>query len=68
LIDVLAEEPVPVVICAHRENLPMFLDWACTRLGAKVPDGSPLAKGDFWVLHIGAGTVVGAERHRPPAD
>jgi 8-oxo-dGTP pyrophosphatase MutT (NUDIX family)/phosphohistidine phosphatase SixA len=67
LIEDLAEEPVPVVICAHRENLPMFLDWECARLGAKVPDGPPLAKGDFWVLHIGAGTVVSAERHRPPA-
>jgi 8-oxo-dGTP pyrophosphatase MutT (NUDIX family)/phosphohistidine phosphatase SixA len=68
VIEDLAEAPVPVVICAHRENLPMFLDWVCTRLGAKVPDGSPLAKGDFWVLHIGAGTVVCAERHRPAAD
>ncbi len=53
----------PVVICAHRENLPSLLGWACERLGAPVPHGPPLPKGAFWVLHIGAGRLVSAEQH-----
>jgi 8-oxo-dGTP diphosphatase len=65
LIDELVESGTPAVVCAHRENIPLFLEWACTRLGRKVPDGPPLAKADFWVLHIGGGTVVSAERHHP---
>ena len=32
----------PVVICAHRENLPSLLAWACEKLRAPVPDGAPL--------------------------
>jgi 8-oxo-(d)GTP phosphatase len=58
----------PTVICVHRENLPILLDWACARLGAKPPEGPPLPKGGFWVLHIGGGTVVSVERHRPQPD
>lgn len=53
----------PVVICAHRENLPSLLGWACERLGAPVPHGPPLPKGAFWVLHVGAGKLVSAEQH-----
>jgi 8-oxo-dGTP diphosphatase len=66
-IEDLVGDPVPAVICAHRENLPVLLDWVCARLGAKVPDGPPLQKSAFWVLHIGGGTVAAAERHHPPA-
>ena len=58
----------PAVICTHREYLPRLLDWACARLEAKVPDGPQLAKGCFWALHTGGGTVVSAERHCPSAD
>jgi 8-oxo-dGTP pyrophosphatase MutT (NUDIX family)/phosphohistidine phosphatase SixA len=64
-IEALIDGQMPAVICVHRENLPMLLDWACARLGAKVPDGPPLHKGSFWVLHIGAGTLASAERHHP---
>ena len=53
----------PVVICAHRENLPSLLTWACEELGAPVPRGPALPKGAFWVLHAGAGRLVSAERH-----
>jgi 8-oxo-(d)GTP phosphatase len=53
----------PVVICAHRENLPSLLTWACQELGAPVPHGPPLPKGAFWVLHMGAGRLVAAEQH-----
>jgi 8-oxo-dGTP diphosphatase len=66
-IEELAEAAAPAVICAHRENLPLLLAWACARLAAKAPDGPPLAKGGCWVLHIGDGMVVSTERHHPSA-
>ena len=45
----------PVVICAHRENLPAMLRWVCESLGAPVPAGPPLRKGAFWALHVAGG-------------
>lgn len=54
----------PVVMCAHRENLPSLLAWACRALGAEVPAGQPLPKGGFWVLHTAAGRLAAAERHQ----
>jgi 8-oxo-dGTP diphosphatase len=65
LIEELVSGPVSAVACAHGENLPMLLDWACAWLGAKVPDSPRLAKGAFWVLHFGRGTAVSAERYQP---
>lgn len=53
----------PVVICAHRENLPVMLAAACDWLGAPVPAGPPLPKGGFWILHVAAGTLIAAEQH-----
>lgn len=61
----------PVVICAHRETLPVLLTAVCDDLGAEVPEGPPLRKGGFWVLHRAAGgmaggaRLAGAERHHP---
>jgi 8-oxo-(d)GTP phosphatase len=55
----------PVVICAHRENLPTLMSAACAQLGAGSPDEPPLRKGEFLVLHRTAGGLAGAERHRP---
>lgn len=55
----------PAVICAHRETLPVLLEEACAVLGAKPPDGEPLPRAGFWVLHIGWSTLAGAERHCP---
>jgi 8-oxo-dGTP pyrophosphatase MutT (NUDIX family)/phosphohistidine phosphatase SixA len=55
----------PVVICAHRENLPLLLAAACDRLGAAVPAGRGLRKGGFWVLHGAGGQLAGTERHHP---
>ncbi len=55
----------PVVICAHRENLPLLLTAICDQLGAGVPAGRPLRKGGFWVLHQAAGELAGSERHHP---
>lgn len=53
----------PAVICAHRENLPLLLGWACARLGSQTPDGPPLGHGAFWVLHISRGMLASAEQH-----
>jgi 8-oxo-dGTP diphosphatase len=58
----------PVVICAHRENLPILLDAACAALRARSPAGKPLRKGEFAVLHRAAGTLVAFERYDPDGD
>jgi 8-oxo-(d)GTP phosphatase len=58
----------PAVICAHRENMPLLLEQACRQLGAEVPEGPPLRKGEFWVLHRADGELVAAERHHPDVD
>jgi 8-oxo-dGTP pyrophosphatase MutT (NUDIX family)/phosphohistidine phosphatase SixA len=55
----------PVILCAHRENLPGLLAAACARLGAEVPAVRPLRKGAWWVLHAAAGRLAGAEQHAP---
>ncbi|HMH94565.1 MAG TPA: NUDIX hydrolase [Streptosporangiaceae bacterium] len=62
----LATEDGPVVVCAHRENLPLLLAAVCVRLGTRPPGGRALRKGRFWVLHVAEGGVLaGAERHHP---
>jgi 8-oxo-(d)GTP phosphatase len=61
----LAADNRPVVICAHRENLPSLLDAACTALGAPHPDFGPLRKCEFAVLHRTGGTFVALERYHP---
>jgi 8-oxo-(d)GTP phosphatase len=59
----------PVVICAHRQNLPWLLACACAALGAPVPGGPPLRKGAFWVLQASEGRLASAEQHQAgPAD
>jgi phosphohistidine phosphatase SixA len=65
LIEELVTGPVAAVACAHGENLPVLLGWACARLGTKTPDSPRLAKGAFWVLHIAAATAVSTERYQP---
>src|SRR5262249_34415538 len=42
----------PVVICAHRQNLPWLLAQVCAVISAAVPDGPPLPRGAFWVLQV----------------
>lgn len=54
----------PVVVCAHRENMPSLLGSACEALGAARPAGPRLPKGGFWVLHTASGRLAAAERHR----
>lgn len=59
----LAADGQPVVLCAHRENLPVLIGAACDQLGGPPPDGPPLRKSEFLVLHTAAGKLVTAERH-----
>jgi 8-oxo-dGTP pyrophosphatase MutT (NUDIX family)/phosphohistidine phosphatase SixA len=53
----------PTVICAHRENIPPLLAAASAALGAEPPDGPPLRKAGFWVLHSADGAVIATEQH-----
>jgi 8-oxo-(d)GTP phosphatase len=57
----------PAVICAHRENIPLLLSAACEHLGTQAPQGRPLRKSEFWVLHHASGRLAAAERHHPEA-
>ena len=61
----LATADLPVIICAHRENLSVLLDAACAELGAESPAGRPLRKGEFLVLHRAGGKLAAVERHHP---
>jgi 8-oxo-dGTP diphosphatase len=58
----------PVVICAHRENLPVLLAAACAELGAAPPPDKPLHKGEFLVLHRAGGRLAAVERHHPERE
>jgi 8-oxo-(d)GTP phosphatase len=62
---VLAAADKPVVVCAHRENMPFLLDAACTELGADCPLVKPLRKGEFLVLHRADGKLAAIERYHP---
>ncbi|MGH3276655.1 MAG: NUDIX hydrolase [Streptosporangiaceae bacterium] len=62
----LACEGRAVVVCAHRENLPLLLAAACARLDAQPPAGPPLRKARFLVLHVTPdGILASTERHGP---
>lgn len=64
----LAAAAEPVIICAHRENLPVLLAAACGVLGAEPPAEEPLRKGEFLVLHRAAGRLAALERYHPAGD
>jgi hypothetical protein len=57
-----------MVVCAHRENVPLLLAAASARLGSSAPAGPSLRKGAFCVLHVADGALAGAERHEPSPD
>jgi 8-oxo-dGTP pyrophosphatase MutT (NUDIX family)/phosphohistidine phosphatase SixA len=61
----LAAASEPVVVCAHRENLPVVLAAACAELGTGPPRGKPLRKGEFLVLHRAGGRLAAVERYHP---
>jgi len=62
---VLAATDRPVVVCAHRENMPFLLDAACAELGADRPPVEPLRKSEFLVLHRADGKLAAIERYHP---
>jgi 8-oxo-(d)GTP phosphatase len=64
----LAADSRPVVVCAHRENLPLLLDAACAALGAQMPAVSPLRKAEFAVLHRAGGKLAALERYHPDGN
>jgi 8-oxo-dGTP diphosphatase len=57
----------PMIICAHRQNLPWLLAEACAAVGVPVPDGTPLRRGAFWVLQMAGGRLASAEQHQVEA-
>jgi len=61
----LVAQQQPMLICAHRENLPVMLDAAREALGAgkNVVVEPPLGKGSFVVLQSADGVLVSSERH-----
>jgi 8-oxo-(d)GTP phosphatase len=63
----LAAAGKPVLVCAHRENLPALLAAACAELGAPPPAGPPLRKAEFAVLHAADRKLVATERHQAGA-
>jgi 8-oxo-dGTP diphosphatase len=54
----------PVIICAHRENLPAVIDVVFGAVGAQAPREA-LRKSEFLVAHLADGKLAGLERHRP---
>jgi 8-oxo-(d)GTP phosphatase len=64
----LAADSRPVVVCAHRENLPALLDAACAALDAQMPAVSPLRKAEFAVLHRAGGKLAALERYHPDGN
>lgn len=58
----------PVVVCAHRENMPTLLAAASAQLGGVPPAGPPLEKAEFVVLHTADGKLVTTERHDAGGD
>jgi 8-oxo-(d)GTP phosphatase len=62
---VLAAADKPVVVCAHRENMPFLLDAVFAELGADSPPVEPLRKGEFLVLHRAHGKLAAVERYHP---
>jgi 8-oxo-dGTP pyrophosphatase MutT (NUDIX family)/phosphohistidine phosphatase SixA len=64
----LAADSRPVVVCGHRENLPVLVAAACVALGADPPAGRPLRKAEFAVLHRAGGKLAALERYHPDGD
>ncbi|MCL2585849.1 MAG: NUDIX hydrolase [Streptosporangiales bacterium] len=65
LASVLASDR-PAILCAHRENLPGLIAAAAAGLGAAGPPAGfddPLPTAGFWVLHVAAGKLAGADRY-----
>ena len=60
----LLKDPVPTVICGHRENLPVLYAQARDTLRQPPPDdGWSPPKAGFWVLHVAADILAAVEHH-----
>ncbi|MGH3157963.1 MAG: NUDIX hydrolase [Streptosporangiaceae bacterium] len=60
----LISRPDPMVVCAHRENLPVLLDQALAVLDSDLPaDNWAPPKSGFWVLHVASGRLAALEHH-----
>jgi 8-oxo-dGTP diphosphatase len=60
----LLARPSPMVICGHRENIPVLLEQARAVLpGFPADDGWSPPKAGFWVLHIAPGRLSALEHH-----
>jgi 8-oxo-(d)GTP phosphatase len=64
-VTALAAAAEPVIVCAHRENLPVLAAAAYAELGAERPAGVRLRKGEFLVLHRAGARLIAAERYHP---
>ena len=64
----LLAQPSPMVICGHRENMPVLLAQARAVLPG-FPPGDEWAppKAGFWVLHIARGRLAALEHHTTSA-
>ena len=60
----LLAKPSPMVICGHRENMPVLLAQARAVLPG-FPPGDEWAppKAGFWVLHVARGRLAALEHH-----
>lgn len=65
LIAGLTEADGPVVVCAHRENMPDLLAAAYRSLGAPVTEMKALRKGEFVVVHRSGRQLAAMERYHP---
>jgi 8-oxo-dGTP diphosphatase len=61
----LASASGPIIICAHRENIPVLLAAACAAVGTTAPGMTELRKGEFLVLHRASGRLAAVERYHP---
>ena len=60
----LIARPDSMVVCGHRENLPVLLDQALAVLDSDLPaDGWAPPKSGFWVLHVAGGRLAALEHH-----
>jgi 8-oxo-dGTP diphosphatase len=61
----------PVILCAHRENLPALVAAAFRGLGVAEPPSrcteDPLPTAGFCVLHVAGGTLVATDRYDLPS-
>jgi 8-oxo-dGTP pyrophosphatase MutT (NUDIX family)/phosphohistidine phosphatase SixA len=65
MIKALLERAEPLVICAHRENIPALLALISAELGSPPVGDAGLRKGELWALHVAGGRLVSVERQRP---